>query len=214
VWPRWCPIVVSIVACGSPDAPAPVTVPVAVGSCPEPSPAESSDGGVAQRVDEAIQRCSPLDPLEIVRDFDLQVSGRWSGEYQYLSGGRLTKAPFDATIEVANGRLVGTTSEPSTYGDPSSPNVEAVLAGEVRATREIVFLKAYSRGVVEHSVLYTGALSADGSEIAGRWLLPKIQGEFSMRRVDFSAAPEEMPESGWGTADQRVRRSGNPRRAR
>jgi hypothetical protein len=181
---QWSSALIVLVACGDAPppmaAPAPTPVAAPAPKCPEPPP---RDNQFAARVAQVVEECRSADALVLAPELDAQAKGAWVGEYEYAVLGTPTSAAFDATFEVVGGLLTGSMRELNSFGDPSWTHLDADATGEVRATREVVFLKTYHTGPYTHSVLYSGQLSADGKTIAGRWMLGgSTRGTFTMRR--------------------------------
>jgi hypothetical protein len=115
------------------------------------------------------------------------LTGIWYGLYSYPYG--RTPVSFVATLIEAGHTLSGTTHEPYDGGDPNE-TLYATLEGR-RHDTAIAFVKTYDGGKPRYGrVVYEGTLSADGTEIEGRWIVPgSWSGKFLMTR---SAAREEI----------------------
>jgi hypothetical protein len=116
------------------------------------------------------------------------LTGIWHGLYSYPYGGR-APVPFVATLIQAGSTVSGTTHETCETGGRSNETLYATLRGR-RQDSAVVFLKTYDGGNPHYGrVSYEGRLSADGTEIEGRWIVPgNWSGKFLMIR---SAGKEE-----------------------
>jgi len=94
------------------------------------------------------------------------LNGIWSGRY-WLGEHDRVGVQFSAWLTVENGRLQGTTLEPSLYEICENKENTASLRGHV-SPDEIVFLKSYD-GVEHEPGYYEGELSDCGQKILGRW---------------------------------------------
>ena len=121
--------------------------------------------------------------------FDL--TGPWQGVYSY-PGERLA-VPFSARLAERDAWLTGSTEETATHGAARGTRIAATLQGR-RDARVVTFLKLYdSAHDVYDSVQYQGTLSADGSEIAGRWSIPGgWAGSFLMIRGSANSVAEKQ----------------------
>jgi hypothetical protein len=110
----------------------------------------------------------------------------WHGLYSYprLYG----SVSFVATLIETKTLVTGSTHEPCTLGDGPHDTLYATLLGS-RQDSLVSFVKTYDAqdrgyGTVE----YEGTLSADGSEIEGRWTVPRVwSGKFLMIRSASAA---------------------------
>lgn len=128
---------------------------------------------MGQRLTEICQS-RPHDPATRDPALDATLSGRWRGEYDDGTG----PTAFDAELRVTDGVLSGSTSEPNRFGPPHFSRLEAELAGDAFASRQLVWLKTYRTGSVDHSVLYVGQLATSGRRIDGHWRLGTSHGTF------------------------------------
>lgn len=98
------------------------------------------------------------------------LSGAWAGVYNYPSHPQAEH--FDATLADAAGILTGTTHEVARLlREPL--RLTATIDGSHRAG-EVRFIKIYDQNAgddVRHPIAYDGHLSADGTEISGRWTI-------------------------------------------
>jgi hypothetical protein len=109
------------------------------------------------------------------------LTGVWHGLYSYP----YNRAPvsFVATLIEAGSAVTGTTHEPCDMGGRPNETLYATLQGRRQAST-VSFLKTYD-GTNPHygRVAYQGTLSADGTEIEGRWMVPgSWSGKFLMVR--------------------------------
>jgi hypothetical protein len=109
------------------------------------------------------------------------LTGVWHGLYSYPVG----RAPvsFVATLIEAGSTVSGTTHEPCDVGGRPNETLYATLLGR-RQDSAVVFVKTYDGGNPHYGrVAYEGTLSADGTEIEGRWIVPgSWSGKFLMIR--------------------------------
>ncbi|HEY1605223.1 MAG TPA: hypothetical protein VGF77_06455 [Allosphingosinicella sp.] len=100
---------------------------------------------------------------------DLDLSGRWSGLYNYPHS--MPPTPFEAEIRDQGGRIAGETIEPGRDG-----TMHAMIAGR-RAGCDVHFVKTYDDLLPDGApVDYRGAVAESGDEIHGRW---EIAGNWS-----------------------------------
>ncbi len=107
------------------------------------------------------------------------LTGIWHGLYSYPDG-RPTVS-FVATLIESGATVSGTTHE--SCGDTPDQTLFATLLGQ-RHDRNVAFLKTYDGANPHYTrVAYDGTLSADGTEIEGRWLISgDSTGKFLMIR--------------------------------
>ena len=109
------------------------------------------------------------------------LTGIWHGIYSYP----IARAPvsFAATLIETASAVSGTTHELCTIGGSPNEILYATLLGS-RQDRAISFMKTYDGANPRYStVAYEGALSPDGTEIEGRWIVPgNWSGKFLMIR--------------------------------
>lgn len=116
------------------------------------------------------------------------LTGVWDGLYRQPA--RPQQVPFTATLIDTGSLVSGSTHEPCNVPDCLIKTHYATLSGE-RAGQTVSFIKSYDPpGFGYDMVSYTGTLSADGMEIAGRWSIPRssLSGEFLMIRAQRKAA--------------------------
>ena len=109
------------------------------------------------------------------------LTGVWQGLYSYPHN--RPAVAFVATLIQSGSTVSGTTHEPCTIGGRPGEMLYATLLGG-RRDRAIVFVKTYDGGNPHYGrVTYEGTLSADGTEIEGRWIVPgDWSGKFLMIR--------------------------------
>lgn len=117
------------------------------------------------------------------------LTGVWHGVYSY--GPIHGDEHFVAQLIDIGGSLSGTIDEaPRALG--SGKRLNAIISG-TRSGARVEFLKTYDgTGGWSHSVRYRGKLSADLTEIGGRWNLPGASGTFLMIRPAEEAKPAEQ----------------------
>ncbi len=109
------------------------------------------------------------------------LTGIWHGIYSYPIG--RPPVSFVATLIEAGSAVTGTTHEPCELGGSPDQTLYATLLGR-RQDAAVAFVKNYD-GANPHygTVAYEGTLSADGTEIEGRWIVPgNWSGKFLMIR--------------------------------
>jgi len=108
------------------------------------------------------------------------LTGPWSGVYNYPS--RPQAEHFEAVLFDAGGSFTGTTHEIARLMRTKPLELHATLSGSHTAG-EVRFVKTYDgSGVLDHSIAYSGSLSADCDEIWGTWVLAWLKGTFLMIR--------------------------------
>jgi hypothetical protein len=115
----------------------------------------------------------------------------WHGLYTYPSRGM--RVIFDATLIQGASFLTGTTHEIATSGAMKGQMILAQLDGERRGGA-VTFRKTYDPGIPNYTapIQYEGALSADGTEIEGRWAISSTwSGKFLMIRSTGKAQAVE-----------------------
>lgn len=111
------------------------------------------------------------------------LTGVWDGLYR--QPGRKRHVSFTATLIDTGRLLTGSTYEPCNVPDCPRKTHHATLCGE-RTGQTVAFVKSYEPTGFGYDVVhYSGALSADGMEIAGTWTIPRsaLSGEFLMIRA-------------------------------
>lgn len=108
------------------------------------------------------------------------VTGIWYGSF---AGAGVVPNRFIATLHEQGGHIAGTTTEPDDLGEV------ALLHADISGVREgavIGFVKQYDGAAhCAHAVDYSGAIDAEGTEIAGDWRFADYSGQFVMRRERF-----------------------------
>ena len=120
------------------------------------------------------------------------LTGIWQGLYTYPYGSSVS---FVATLIDSGGSFTGSIHEPCSYR--SERTIFAMLEGS-RDGRTVSFLKRYQNAGPNYAatVKYRGTLSADATQIEGRWTIWKIfSGKFVMIRSAGKAAEVERKQS-------------------
>ncbi len=114
-------------------------------------------------------------------DLTKSLTGVWNGLYSYPA--LMAPVSFVATLIDAGTSLSGTTHETCEVTPGESAALFAMISG-ARSGSAVNFAKDYDgSGGWNHSVFYEGNLSADGTEIEGRWRVPgAMTGKFLMIR--------------------------------
>jgi hypothetical protein len=117
----------------------------------------------------------------------LSLTGLWNGLFSYPR--RYDSTQFVAILIQSGTSFSGTTHEPCVSRQIAGGVMYATLQGQRNGTA-VTFIKTYDgTGGWTHSVKYEGTLSDDGTEIEGRWRIPRVwSGKFLMVR---SGAKEE-----------------------
>jgi hypothetical protein len=125
------------------------------------------------------------------------LSGTWDGLYSYPS--TLAPVAFVAAVNETAGWFTGRTEEVGRSRFTSGRTLTATLQGR-RSGVLVKFLKLYDASVPGYdSVAYEGNISADGTEIGGRWTaLGNWSGTFLMIRS------RRLAESSSKTARERL----------
>ena len=111
----------------------------------------------------------------------IDCNGEWDGAYSYDTHAEWVS--FRAVLRDHDGLLGGETIEDCEFLEfDGGPNT-ATLSG-TRTGRTVRFTKIYDAHLVAlDPIIYSGMLSEDGTEIAGRWSIPgDCTGVFTMRR--------------------------------
>ncbi len=102
------------------------------------------------------------------------LTGIWHGTYSYPRN--QGPVSFVATLIEHGSSVSGTTHEPCCFGGNLGEVLYAALFGSRRGSA-VSFVKTYDgANPFYRAVAYEGALSSDGTEIEGRWI---IRGEWS-----------------------------------
>lgn len=121
---------------------------------------------------------------------DANLSGKWSGFYNYPGGRPPTQ--FEAELLDTVGLLSGETREEGDSPDCFGETLQAVLDGRRDGDR-VAFTKRYDDlRRAYYATAYEGVLAPDGNEIEGRWTVPGIwSGTFLMVRHAGATQAEE-----------------------
>jgi hypothetical protein len=104
------------------------------------------------------------------------LTGSWKGRYEYPKNSGRTGVDFSQDLTFSQGLVSGYVSEPNTFGDKTSKNLYASLAGAVSGN-DIEWVKTYDGTAgVSHSVIYKGKLDRKAGKIVGTW---QIKGAWS-----------------------------------
>ena len=123
----------------------------------------------------------------MARKADLDLTGRWSGIYNYPHS--MPPTPFEAVIRDSGGFIAGETTEPGRDGG----TLNALIEGH-RQGSGVRFAKIYDEAPrPAYRVDYAGTIADGGDEIHGRWQIPgNWSGTFLMVRE--GGAEEEAAE--------------------
>lgn len=129
------------------------------------------------------------------------IATQWQGAYSYTD--KRPPVPFSLQLQQNQGSIRGRTTEPATFGNGSSANLYANIAGVVSGS-SISFTKTYDgTGGVSHSVSYSGSISADGRTMSGTWRIGNLSGPFQATAVSpaavecIAAAKQFRQTDGW-----------------
>jgi hypothetical protein len=124
---------------------------------------------------------SPANP-NLIPQAPVTIAGVWNGTYYYPDGRR----PVPFTFRFDSSQCSGRSEETNTFGDRNTPKLFANLKCEISVLtpgEKITILKTYDgTGGVSHSVVYTGTVSADLTQISGYWTIKKAHGNFTIWR--------------------------------
>lgn len=114
------------------------------------------------------------------------LTGIWNGTYYYPPNAECPAQfiKFWMIVIDNDGEISGFIKEPNTFGHVDDPWLHATYKGSVSG-RHIKFRKTYDGTAgVNHSVDYSGQLSAAGSDAAGQWTIPgSWSGKFTLEKV-------------------------------
>jgi hypothetical protein len=114
------------------------------------------------------------EPTPLAAPATPRIDGSWTGTYTYMADGGSRTVPFSVTFSSDHGRLLGSTTEPNTFGG-NAPKLSADIIGSVK-DGELNFTKTYDgKGGYSHSVEYEGNVDRDGKTIAGTWTIHSQQ---------------------------------------
>jgi hypothetical protein len=109
-------------------------------------------------------------------------SGKYVGSYEYPN----TTPPvsFNAIMVIENGRIIGMTREPKTFGEGDMPYLYADIVGTISSDGTVKFVKTYDgTGGQTHSVNYEGKMDFRSKTITGTWSISADWGgKFSMKK--------------------------------
>jgi hypothetical protein len=188
-------LLLACVACGEPDPSPPADAPAepAPPACEEPVPRERAAPLAARlgdKIEAAAGRCIAA-PMAADDETDHAATGVFEGRYLYDDPGR-GSTRIEATLNVREGTLQGTMTEPNTFGDPGYAELVSELVGQVNAARHVVFMKTYTNAGQDHSVLYIGELDPERHTITGRWTVGDLKGTFELTRKEWPG-PTSVP---------------------
>lgn len=108
------------------------------------------------------------------------INGTWKGTYSYDDG--RPPVSFELCLCSEGAGVIGTVSEPNTFGDKNAEALHARVEGNL-VGHALTFRKTYDgTGGVQHSVEYTGAVS--GETLTGIWRIPpETSGKFEVTRT-------------------------------
>jgi hypothetical protein len=109
------------------------------------------------------------------------LTGVWLGLYSYPR--LLEPVGFTATLIDTAGALSGSSHETPRQASTPPRTLFATLCGR-RSDGVVQFVKTYDEGVPHsHPITYDGEIRDSGSEIEGRWSIPRMwSGRFLMIR--------------------------------
>ena len=121
----------------------------------------------------------------------LNLSGLWHGRYAYPRG--QSPVAFTATLTEIDGWLSGSIEEKAAVGRSAAVTLTAALQGR-RTGYSVTWLKLYEGAPATYdTVHYEGDVSADGTEISGRWTIPGAwSGTFLMIRPSGTGAKSSV----------------------
>jgi hypothetical protein len=114
---------------------------------------------------------------------DDKLQGIWTGTYEYPDGGP-PAVTFEMRIAEFGGKFVARIAEPNTFGEnpAANPKLYADCKGKLDANK-VSWTKTYDgTDGQEHSVEYSGTLSADGKTLEGTWTLGDLSGKFTLKK--------------------------------
>jgi hypothetical protein len=170
---------------------------VAVQPEPErPAPPGAAPAGLgtelAGEVERAKVRCKGAEGIDRATDLDGDITGEWTGEYRYDEPGR-DPVVMDASFTVSGGILSGRTTEPNTFAPGGLAELSATVVGDVLVGGRVTFMKTYTAGTVQHSILYIGQLDPRRRTLQGRWRSSTLTGTFELERAGLRPAISPRP---------------------
>lgn len=108
-----------------------------------------------------------------------ELSGTWEGTYSYMASSGRREVPFTLQLTARGTSLSGRITEPNTFGDRSSPNLNANVVGIQEGLR-LRLVKTYDGTAGQsHSVYYESMLDPGAMTISGTWIIgDRWSGEF------------------------------------
>lgn len=104
------------------------------------------------------------------------VSGVWTGVYDYLEGD-LEPTPFTTRLTERGASLSGEIVEPNTFCPVLGPELWSTLSGS-RIGGKVSFVKIYDdQETLDYEIFYEGLLMDDDTKIEGRWTT--VEGPYS-----------------------------------
>ncbi len=102
----------------------------------------------------------------------LNLTGVWEGQFTFPR--RFPATAFVATLIETGSVISGMVHEPDVLGHNGGETLFAMVEGRRDGAR-VSFVKTYERRTRSRStVVYEGRLSADGTEIEGRWTISGV----------------------------------------
>ena len=101
-------------------------------------------------------------------DGDIDLSGQWSGIYNYPA--HYPPNMFEATIRDSGGLVTGIISQPGEFFEPVGTVQQAIIDGS-RDGNSLRFVKIYD-DLSRPTPHYQGVIQPGGDEIAGEWTIP------------------------------------------
>jgi len=117
-------------------------------------------------------------------------TGLWSGTFHYPRASGRDSVEFKLLVIHDGQKLIGFTKETNTFGRQTEPWLHADIVGRLDEKRgKLTFTKTYNgTAEVDHTVQYSGAISADLTSVEGDWDIPgKISGRFTLRKLPLDA---------------------------
>ncbi|MBC8073902.1 MAG: hypothetical protein IAG13_36625, partial [Deltaproteobacteria bacterium] len=148
----------------------------------QPPPRDPVTADARTRTEAAAATTPPSQPLGAVDP--ALLSGTWTGTYLYSHRGDSSAAvAFFADLAFDGPRLRGSIIEPNSFGDDSSGELKATLAGSIDEHGIVRFTKSYDGTAgVDHRVDYIGRLDVAAQRIEGTWSIADDTGRFVMLR--------------------------------
>lgn len=116
-----------------------------------------------------------------MKDRKTNLTGVWHGLYSYE---RFREPVYFVATLIDSGSFVSGTTHESEIGERGAPLTLFAAIEGASAEGDVDFTKTYDgSGGWAHSVAYDGRLSADGTEVEGRWTIGRqAAGRFLMIR--------------------------------